>query len=155
ESIARFVRLFDLPGVRSLPKLRDLTALRGRGSGEVAAAAVNKLGRVLQRLVDVGNYFADLRGTVSAPILVDRVGVAIVPATAGPTKRLLTLLLIFLGTYAFTLLMPLPQVVDEWVGKVLRPLSGFVAAIGVLCIVPLIFGLWLKRIARQASEFGE
>jgi hypothetical protein len=27
--------------------------------------------------------------------------------------------------------------------------------IGVLCIVPLGIGIWLKRVARQASEFGE
>ena len=51
ESVARFVRMFDLPGVRSLPVLRDLTSLRSRGAGEIAAAAVNKGGRFLQRLV--------------------------------------------------------------------------------------------------------
>jgi hypothetical protein len=155
ESVARFVRMFDLPGVRSLPVLRDLTSLRSRGAGEIAAAAVNKVGRFLQRLVEAGHYFADLRGTVSAPILVDRIGVAIVAATAGPAKRLIVLLIMFLGVYGLTLLMPLPQVVDQFLAKVFRPLTGFVAAVGALCTIPLLLGLWLKKVARQAAEFGE
>jgi hypothetical protein len=155
ESVARFVRMFDLPLIRSLPGLRDLTALRSRGAAEIAAAAVNKVGRLIQRLVEAGHYFADLRGTVSAPILVDRVGVAIVAATAGPAKRLIVLLVMFLAVYGVALLMPLPQFVDDVLQRVFRPLTGFVAAVGALCIIPLGIGVWLKRVARQASEFGE
>jgi hypothetical protein len=155
ESVARFVRMFDLPLVRSLPGLRDLTALRSKGAGDIAAAAVNKAGRLVQRLVEVGHYFADLRGTVSAPILVDRIGVAIVAATAGPAKRLMMLLVLFLAFYGLALLLPFPAFIDSAVNKIFRPLTGFVAMVGALCIVPLGVGLWLKRVARQAAEFGE
>ena len=84
----------------------DLWLERGKHRCRPRSREIRPQGyRLLQRLVNLGHYFADLRGTVSAPILVDRVGVAIVAATAGPAKRLIVLLLLFLAVYGFALLI--------------------------------------------------
>ena len=55
------------------------------------ALAANYLGHLIQRGLDVVYFFADLHGTLSPPVFLDRLGATIVNATRTPAKRLLWL----------------------------------------------------------------
>ena len=91
QSIHRHLRLFDIALIRRLPGIRCLVASRAQGAAEAAALATNYLGHVLQTILGVIYYFADLQGTISPPIFLDRLGRTLVTATSRPAKRLLML----------------------------------------------------------------
>ncbi len=86
-------------------------------------------------------FFADLHGIVTGPQILDRVAVAMVKASQRPAIRLI----LFGGL--FTLLNSLfpSDLLKQFVGTPLLLL-------GSLCLVMLIVGWWLKRIAGEASE---
>ena len=48
------------------------------------ALAANYLGHLIQRGLDVVYFFADLHGTLSPPVFLDRLGATIVNATRTP-----------------------------------------------------------------------
>ena len=48
------------------------------------ALAANYLGHLIQRGLDVVYFFADLQGTLSPPVFLDRLGATIVNATRTP-----------------------------------------------------------------------
>ena len=89
ETINRYVRMLDLPILRRLPGLRVLIAFRARGPGEVAALTTNYVGYLLQGVLDIGYFLADLQGTISGPIFIDRLGALLVSATARNARRLI------------------------------------------------------------------
>ena len=91
SAIDRYLRLFDLPLVRRLPFVRKLVAYREKSPAEAVALAANYLGHSIQRGLDVVYFFADLHGTLSPPVFLDRLGATIVNATRTPAKRLLWL----------------------------------------------------------------
>lgn len=152
QSVRRGVRLLNIPILRRAPIVGELVARRKEPPADVAAVAANLLGVVLQRLLDAIYFIVDLRATVSAPVFVDRLGAALVNATKRPASRLLLFgaLLMILGA----LVWPIPVLgpVVNWIDRVLvRP----IILIGILCLVPLAVGMWLRRIANQAAEYSE
>lgn len=154
ETLARYVRFFDLPLVRRLPMLRTLIAARDRGAGEVAALAANQMGYLLQGVLNVGYFLADLHGTISGPIFLDRLGTLLVSATARNAKRLILIGTIFVILYAFV----------RWLGvnwlkglfSTIQSIFGLpLLILGGICLVVMLLGRWLKSLANQASEAGE
>ena len=77
------------------------------------ALAANYLGHLIQRGLDVAYFLADLHGTLSPPVFLDRLGATIVNATRTPAKRLLFLgsafLVLFLIVKAVPVLEAVPQ----------------------------------------------
>ncbi|MCR4411093.1 MAG: ion transporter [Thermoguttaceae bacterium] len=153
-SIARWCRAFDVLGVRRLPVVRDLVAAGRLASPyETTAQAANRLGLLLQRMLERIYWFADLYGTVTAPQLVDSIGEWMIKGTAPPARRFLlwgTLFLVFSYLVGH---LPHPALLDyvaEFAGRILgTPL----VVLGTLCLVPLVIGLWFRQIASEATDF--
>ena len=94
-------------------------------------------------------FFADLHGIVTGPQILDRVASAIVKATQRPAVRLLLFGGVFLGLNEL--------LVDTWAGEKLNGLLEKIVGmplvlLGSFCLVFLILGHWLKRLAGQASD---
>ena len=81
KALDRYLRLLDLPLVRRLPLVRNLVAYREKSPAEAVALAANYVGQLIQRGLDVVYFFADLHGTLSPPVFLDRLGATIVNAT--------------------------------------------------------------------------
>lgn len=223
-SVYRYIRMFDIAIIRRLPVVRQLIATSQKGAAEVAALAVNYAGHALQSLVNFILFLADLQGTISAPIFLDRLGTTLINATQRPAKRLIVLGVVVL-TVTFmiwvfdirqqerrnilrfaindieaviiepehpltgqsfpvvrlrevatvdSLELKLPSgetfiVPREWtdladpppslIGSIsnkLNKLLGWpVIVLGVVCLIPLFIGRWLRKIANQAAEQSE
>lgn len=154
DAVARYVRYFDLPLVRRLPMVRTLVAARGRGSGEVAALAANQLGYILQGVLNAGYYLADLQGTISGPIFLDRLGTVMVTATASNAKKLLVMGTTFLFLFAFVKWLGVFWLAESFT-KIQSVFGTPLLVLGGVCLVLMLFGRWLKSLANQASEAGE
>ena len=75
---------FDSPLLRRLPIIRNLVAYREKSPAEAVALAANYLGHLIQRGLNVVYFLADLQGTLSPPVFLDRLGATIVNATRTP-----------------------------------------------------------------------
>lgn len=154
EALVRRLRVFDLPLVRRLPVIRDLLAARDQGAGEVAALAANRLGYMLQSVLNVAYFFADLHGTISGPIFLDRLGAILVAATARNAYRLLVIGFTVAFLYAVVRLLGVAWL--EWVFGKVQPVLGLpLLVLGGVCLVVMFVGRWLRSIANQTSEEGE
>ncbi len=151
----RYLRLLDLPLIRRLPGVRNLVVYREKGPAEAVALAANYLGHLIQRALDVAYFLADLHGTLSPPIFLDRLGATIVNATRTPAKRLLYLgsafLLLFLVVQTVPLFTPFRTVMD----RVSKLLGLPVILLGVVCLGLWSLGAWFRRIANQSADFCE
>jgi hypothetical protein len=151
----RYLRLLDLPLVRRLPVIRRLVTYREKSPAEAVALAANYLGHLVQRGLDVIYFFADLQGTLSPPVFLDRLGATIVNATRTPARRLLWLgsafLVLFLVVRAVVFLKPFRGIVDK-----MQALMGWpVIILGSICLVLWLLGAWFRRIANQSADFCE
>jgi hypothetical protein len=155
KAIDRYIRLLDVPLVRRLPFVRRLAAYREKSSAEAVALAANYLGHSLQRCLDVVYFFADLHGTLSPPVFLDRLGATIVNAARTPAKRLLWLgsafLFLFLIVNSLAFLKSFRAVVD----KVQTLLGWPVIILGGICLVFWLLGAWFRKIANQSADFCE
>jgi hypothetical protein len=154
-SVDRYLRLLDLPLIRQLPGFRNLVAYREKSPAESVALAANYLGHLIQRALNVIYFFADLQGTLSPPVFLDRLGATIVNATRTPAKRLLMFgsifLFFFLIVNALSILKPFRGVVDK-----LQTLMGLpVIILGVICLAFWLLGAWFRKIANQSADFCE
>lgn len=155
DSVARYLKLLNVPLVRRLPPVRELIAAAARSKSETAALAANYLGYSMHAVLRLAYYLADLQGTVTGPIFLDRLGTTMVQTTSRPTKRLLILGVSIVLINGLIQIAPTPPIVDV-VAKKLRDVLGTpVIILGLVCAVPLALGIWLRRIANQASEFSE
>ena len=153
QNIARWCRAFDLFGVRRLPVIRDLVAA-GRLANplDATAQAANRLGLVFGQMLERVYWVADFYGTVTAPQLVDSVGEWMIRRTAVPTRRFLMfggifVILFYLASLLpFTTLHMLSRLAERLVGTPL-------IVLGVLCMFPLLLGLWFRQIANEATDF--
>jgi hypothetical protein len=154
ESIARCVRFFDVPLVRRLPVIRDLVASLDQGAGHVAALSANYLGYLLRGFLEAGYFLADLHGTISGPIFLDRLGTILVKATSRNANRLL---LFGAGVFVLSgLAWLLGVMLLESMARKLRAIFVLpVLILGLACLVLMVFGRWLKWLANQTSEEGE
>ncbi|MEA1952350.1 MAG: hypothetical protein U9N87_13295, partial [Planctomycetota bacterium] len=152
-STVRWCCSFDVFGVRRLPLVRDLVAA-GRLSSpyETTAQVANRLGVFLRQALDRVYWVADLYGTVTAPQLVDSLGDWMVKGTARPTRRFLMLGLSLLVVSYLASLLPIETL--KSMSQSLEKLVGApLVILGLLCLVPLVLGLWFRQIAGEASEF--
>ncbi|QEH32267.1 hypothetical protein OJF2_07360 [Aquisphaera giovannonii] len=154
-SADRYMRLLDAPVVRRLPVVRNLVAYRQKSPAEAVTLAANYAGHLVQQALEVVYFLADLQGTVSPAVFLDRLGAAVVSATRNPAKRLLWLgsafLLLFLVVNALPIFRPFRRFVDR-----LQDLLGWpVIILGALCLVLWMLGAWFRRIANQSADFSE
>ena len=77
-SADRYLRLLDAPIMRRLPVIRNLVAYRQKSPAEAVTLAANYLGHLIQRFLDMVYFLADLQGTLSPPVFLDRLGATIV-----------------------------------------------------------------------------
>jgi hypothetical protein len=151
----RYIRLLNLPLLRRLPIVRQLVAYHEKSPAEAVALAANYLGHLIQRGLDVIYFFADLHGTLSPPVFLDRLGATIVNATRTPAKRLLWLgsafLVLFMIVRWVVFLHPFRGIVDR-----MQTLMGWpVIILGAVCLVFWLLGAWFRRIANQSADFCE
>src|SRR5262249_32855631 len=130
-------------------------AYREKSSSEAVALAANYLGHLIQRALDVAYFFADLHGTLSPPVFLDRLGATIVNATRTPAKRLLWLgsafLFLFLIVNSLGFLAPARTIVDK-----IQTLMGWpVIILGTVCLVFWLLGAWFRKIANQSADYCE
>src|SRR5262249_2399846 len=142
----RYLRLLDVPGIRRLPVFRNVVAYREKSPAEAVALAANYLGHLIQRGLNVIYFLADLQGTLSPPVFLDRLGATIVNPTRTPAKRLLWLgsafLFVFLVVQTVAVLKPFQAVVD----KVQTLLGWPVIILGVICLAFWSLGAWFRKI---------
>ncbi len=155
HAVDRYFRLLDLPLIRRLPVIRNLVAYREKSPAEAVAFAANYLGHLIQRGLDVVYFFADLHGTLSPPVFLDRLGAALVNAARTPARRLLLLgsafFFLFVIVNALSFLRPLRFAVDR-----LQTLMGWpVIILGGICLVVWTLGAWFRKIANQSADFCE
>jgi len=155
KAVDRYLRVLDVPLVRRLPVVRNLVAYREKSPAEAVALAANYLGHLIQRGLDVVYFFADLHGTLSPPVFLDRLGATMVNATRTPAKRLLWLgsvfLFLFLVVNALAFLKPFRPVVDR-----VQTLLGWpVIILGFICLGFWLLGGWFRKIANQSADYCE
>ncbi len=153
QSIVRTCGVFDLPGLRRLPGVRDLVeSLRLASPLEAAAAAANCVGGWCHWLADRTYWVTDLHGTLTAPQLVDSIGSWLVKSTARPAMRLLVLGSGALVLFSLTALIPVGAV-EEASNSMQKLVGTPLIVLGGICLIPLSLGIWMRRIAGEASEF--
>jgi hypothetical protein len=155
KAIDRYLRLLDLPVVRRLPMIRNLVAYREKSPAEAVALAANYLGQLIQRGLDVVYFFADLHGTLSPPVFLDRLGATIVNAARTPAKRLLWLGSVFLVLFLIVQASVFPKPIRTVVDKVQTLMGWPVIILGVICLVFWLLGAWFRKIANQSADFCE
>jgi hypothetical protein len=153
-SVARTVRLFAAPPLRWLPGIRGYVPrlAPGMDDAEVAAAAARRLAERLGRRLRRRQWIADLHGVITPAQFVDRVGTAMVKGSFRPAWRLT----VFGAVYLLIQLL-FGNVNSGFAGAVNRfldrTLGPFLLVLGSVCVVVLGLGIWLRRIAGQATDF--
>ncbi|MGH7200627.1 MAG: ion transporter, partial [Planctomycetaceae bacterium] len=151
--LARLLRTFARPPLcwlpvvrRCLPRINDQMA-----DAEVASAGSRRIAAVLGRWHRAWFWVADLYGTVSPSQFVDRVGTMLVQNSFRPAYRLAMLG----GSLALAeLLISVLEMDSRLVRQYLNLHFGStVLILGSVCIIVLSIGWWLKRLAREATEF--
>ncbi len=133
-ALDRVVRVLSSPPVRWLPIVRRF-AVRDLAGG--AEDRIVGLARRIAEWLEAWHsrllFYADLHGIVTGPQILDRIATALVKATQRPTVRLL-------------LIGGILALLDK------ERFSEPVLILGAICLLLLSLGLWLKRIAGEASE---
>jgi hypothetical protein len=155
HAVDRYIRLLDLPLIRRLPGIRNLVVYREKSPAEAVALAANYFGHLIQRGLDVVYFLADLHGTLSPPVFLDRLGATIVNATRTPAKRLLFLGSAFLVLFLVVRIMPVPAPLERFVARIYVLLGWPVIILGVICLGFWSLGAWFRRIANQSADFCE
>jgi hypothetical protein len=156
ERLARVVRLFARPPLAWFPIIRGIVPRIGNwmSDGDVMAAAARRLAAALKQYHDRWFWLADLHGTVTPSVFVDRLGTMLVKSSFRPAYRLALFGGVYLLVKALLRITPLWFLLDferflsRFVGSALSLLAG-------VCCVVFGIGWWLKRLAREATEFYE
>jgi hypothetical protein len=154
-SADRYLRLLDAPVIRRLPVIRNLVAYRQKSPAEAVTLAANYLGHLIQRFLEVIYFLADLHGTLSPPVFLDRLGAAIVSATRTPAKRLLWMGSAFLSLFLVVNWVALFRPFRGFVDKLQNLLGWPVIVLGGICLGFWLLGSWFRKIANQSADFCE
>lgn len=153
RQVASSLRFFRLPLLRRLPVVRFVVGPEGVIDPLGTTA---RLGRVLgdmlaftQRCV---TWFADLYGSITGAQFLDRMGQQLVRAAERPAKRLV-IFSVILGVALLLVKTTRLDVLDQVANALLRFLWGPVLLLGLVCLLPMSLGIWLRRIAGQAVDF--
>ena len=154
--LARAIRIVVCPPFRwippigyCMPQLSDEMT-----ESETVTAASHRMATVLKRYLSAWYWVADLYGTVTPSQFVDRVGTMLVNSSFRPAYRLLmfgglyVLLILVLEFVSLEPLRPVLTFLEQYVGTA-------VMVVGAVCVLILTVGWWLKRLAREATEFYE
>lgn len=133
-ALDRVVRVLSARPVRWLPIISRLAVPSGAASRE---ERIVQLARRIAEWLEAWHsrllFYADLHGIVTGPQILDRIATALVKATQRPTVRLL-------------LIGGILALLDK------EKFSEPVLILGAICLGLFSLGLWLKRIAGEASE---
>lgn len=142
RAIDRIVRVLRVPPIGWLPILRSFRVRQRLDTAEERIVAFGR--RIADWLMgwqDRLQFFADLHGIVTGPQILDRVATAMVKASQRPAVRLL----LFGGLFSILSVF--------WEENCLSKVVGLpLLLLGSVCLVFLVTGWWLKRIAGDASE---
>ena len=147
-----YMGLLDVPVVRSLPLLRDvLERRRHSSSAEFSAWIVRSFGRLLELLMNLAYWFADLYGILTGPKIIDRVGNALVRTFQNPAKRFLIFGTLLLISHLVVSALDVPLFSPAL--SLMQRLFGLpVIILGVICLIPFITGRKMMKIAGQATD---
>ena len=153
---ARIVRVVSWAPIRWLPIISSIVPriTPGMTNAEITAATGRRAGRLVKRFHNVWFWFADLYGTVTPSQFVDRVGGMLVKGSAKPVYRLAIFGSLYLLTLAlfkwasWQALAPAKNFLEKYVGPV-------VLVLGCVSFFIFLFGIWMKRVAQEATEFYE
>ncbi|MBI4880147.1 MAG: hypothetical protein HY812_10890, partial [Planctomycetes bacterium] len=155
RQVSASLRLFRLPFVRRLPLARYVLGPPGEADPLWTTA---RLGRVLGDLLAFAQravtWFADLYGSITGALLLDRIGLQLIRSAVRPALRLV-LFGAFLGWALLLLKMTGLEFLEAIASALLRFLSLPALVLGALCLLPLFLGVWFRRIAGQAADFFE
>ncbi|MCA9118120.1 MAG: ion transporter, partial [Planctomycetaceae bacterium] len=150
--LSRMLRVLGRPPMRWLPVIASVVPPinAGMSDADATVAASRRLGAVLRRYHNIWFWVADLYGTVTPSQFVDRVGTTLVNSSFRPAYRLA----LFGGFFLLTDLVlrltniralePIKRSLNTYVGHTVLVMGG-------TCFVILLFGFWLKRMAREAT----
>ncbi|MEZ6194214.1 MAG: hypothetical protein R3F20_00570 [Planctomycetota bacterium] len=154
ESVTSSLRLFRLPGLRRLPVVRFVLGPTGAPDPLETTA---RLGHVLGDALAFGqrtiNWFADLYGTITGAQFLDRLGMQLVKATANPAKRVAVALIVVGSLWLFISVVDARGQLDGVLAAARRFVTIPLLVVGIACAIPLVLGLWFRRIAGQAVDF--
>ncbi len=148
----KILGLVDVPILRNIPWVEKfLYKHKNSSPSEMSAWLVRNIAKLLELMMNVGYWFADLYGIISGPRLIDKVGTTLVSTFERPAKRL-----IMFGTI-FALASLLAMSFDnEYIKHFIALIGKFLGipaiAFGLICLIPLMLGNWLKGIAGEATE---
>ncbi|MCB9876888.1 MAG: hypothetical protein H6835_04715 [Planctomycetes bacterium] len=145
-ALDRVVKVLSVVPVRWLPLIRRLAVHPLPASPEERIVALaHRTADWLESWHGRMLFFADLHGIVTGPQILDRVATAMVKATQRPAVRLMLFGSLFL---LFDQLIR-----SDWISAILNKIVGMpLLILGSFCLVFLVLGHWLKRLAGQASE---
>ncbi|MCA8965528.1 MAG: hypothetical protein KDC48_11625, partial [Planctomycetes bacterium] len=145
-ALDRVVKVLSVVPVRWLPLIRRVAVYPLPASPEERIVALaHRTADWLESWHGRMLFLADLHGIVTGPQILDRVATAMVKATQRPAVRLILFGSLFL---LFDQLIR-----TEWISAFLNKIVGMpLVVLGGICLVFLLLGHWLKRLAGQASE---
>lgn len=146
RALDRVVRVLSAAPARWLPFVRTFAVVPLPGSPEQRIVAfARRIAEWLEAFHGRLLFYADLHGIVTGPQILDRVATAMVKATQRPAVRLL----LFGGLFLL-----FDQLIhSDFLSRVLRNIVATpLIVLGSFCLVFLLLGRWLKRIAGEASE---
>ena len=152
-SVDRYLRLLNVPLIRRLPLVRKLASVREKSPAEAVALAANYLGHLIQRGLDGAYFLADLQGTLSPPVFLDRLGSTIVNATRTPAKRLLWLGSVFLVLFLIVNVVPFFKPFRPLIDKIQTLLGWPVIILGVICLGLLVAGRVVPQDRQPVGRF--
>ncbi len=144
---------FRLPVLRRFAFARFLVGPTGAPDPLWTTARLGRLaGDLLALVARLIHWFSDLYGTITGAQFLDRVGMQLVKATIRPAKRLVMFVVAIFFILGMVWLTQVPELMssaDSLYGLLIGPVS----ILGLVCFIPLGFGIWLRRIAGQAVDF--
>jgi hypothetical protein len=152
ERAARWLRFFDVPVIRSGPFVRKLIpAARIKSPPDAVAGAAHAVGQMLQNFLGALRFWGDLSGITTGPQILDRMATAVIAASKRPAVRLLFFGGLFLFFKGLAQLVGV-HLLETTANNLLKVLGLPLLILGSICLIILLTGRWLKRIAGEALD---